>query len=206
MTASPKKQIINHINQLDFNGYYTYAEYLTWQLNEMVELIKGKLFKMSPASNTPHQQVSLHLTRILDRHFEANACQLFVAPFDVRFPSEDGNTTDTVVQPDLCVICDLKKLDIQGCNGTPDLVVEILSPGNTQKEMNEKFLLYESSGVKEYWLAHPEDEWLVIYHLNNEKKYTGSKHFTPQDGIIQSVLFSDLFIDLTKVFDLLELG
>jgi len=205
MTATTQPKIITNINQLNADGYYTYAEYLTWQFDEMVELIKGKLFKMSPAPNLHHQDVSRVISVILNQYFDSKKCRLYIAPFDVRFPAKVGSLTDTVVQPDLCVICDLKKLDKQGCNGVPDLIVEILSPGNTAKEMNQKFNLYESEGVREYWLVHPEDKWLVIYTLNEAGKYVGSKPYTPADGFINSVIFVDLEIDLNKVFDLLEL-
>lgn len=205
MAATVQQKAITNINQLNPEAYYTYADYLSWQFDEMVELIRGKLFKMSPAPKTNHQKVSSNFIRILDAYLHSKPCEWFHAPFDVRFPAKDGLETDTVVQPDLCIVCDLKKLDQSGCNGVPDLVVEILSPGNTKKEMSHKFELYESEGVKEYWLAHPEEKWMIIYSLNKEGKYVGSKPYVPNDGIINSVLFKDLEIDLSKVFDLLEL-
>jgi len=205
ISKTPKtSESITQLSQLDLEGSYTYAEYISWKFKERVELIKGKLFKMSPAPNSVHQQVLLHLSRTLDRYFETKKCQLYIAPFDVRFPSKTNAETNTVVQPDLCVVCNLDKLDKQGCNGAPDLVVEILSPGNTQKEMNDKFNLYESSGVIEYWLVQPEDKWLIIYHLDENNKYIGSKPFTTDDGIVNSTLFSELAIDLNEIFDLLE--
>jgi len=204
MTADIENKVITHFNQLNVESYYTYADYLAWQFKDRVELIKGKLFKMSPAPNLDHQIVSSNLIDIISLYFSNKNCKWLHAPFDVRFPSTDSEVTDTVVQPDLCIVCDLKKLDKQGCNGAPDLVVEILSPGNTQKEMNDKFRLYESAFVKEYWLAHPQEKWLTIYNLDSNNKFVGSKPFTPQDGVIQSILFKDLSIDLNKVFDLLE--
>lgn len=205
MTVKTEHKLITHFNQLDINGYYTYADYLTWQFDDMVELIKGKLFKMSPAPNLNHQIISSNLIDILSVYFSNKTCKWLHAPFDVRFPKTDNKATDTVVQPDLCVVCDLKKLDKKGYNGAPDLVVEILSPGNTQKEMNDKFNLYENAQVKEYWLVHPEDQWLIIYSLSDGGKYIGSKPFTPEDRVIYSRLFNDLAIDLKNVFDLLEL-
>lgn len=205
MSVIIQQEIITNINQLKTDAYYTYADYLNWKFDEMVELIKGKLFKMSPAPNLDHQVISSNLIRILDAYLINKPCTLFHAPFDVRFPSKDDSITNTIVQPDLCVVCDLKKLDKQGCKGAPDLVVEILSPGNSDKEMTDKFNLYESEGVKEYWLVNPEEKWLVIYTLNDTNKYIGSKLFTPKDGIIKSVIFPDLQIDLNKVFDLLVL-
>jgi len=204
MTANIENKTITHFNQLNAEGYYTYANYLTWQFKDRVELIKGKLFKMSPAPNLNHQDVSNVIQGEFYQYFKDKKCRLYAAPFDVRFPLTNSEVTDTVVQPDICIVCDLKKLDQQGCNGAPDLIVEILSPGNTQKEMHEKFALYENARVKEYWLVHPQEKWLTIYGLDSNFKYTGSKPFTPQDGVIQSILFKDLSIDLNKVFDLLE--
>lgn len=181
MTLSVNKETITSIDQLDFNKNYTYPEYLTWQFEEMVELIKGQLFKMSSAPSITHQEVLTKLIRVIDTYLIGKPCKWFPAPFDVRFPNQNKQTVNTVVQPDLCVICDLNKLDKMGCQGAPDLAVEVLSPGNTSKEMNDKYNLYESEGVKEYWLVHPTDKWLVIYHLNKEDKYIASKHYTEHE-------------------------
>ena len=103
----------------------------------------------------------------------------------------------TVVQPDLCIICDDVKLDEQGCNGAPDLVVEVLSPGNTKREMNEKFDLYRDAGVLEYWLVEPADEVVLVYVLEGDQ-YIGLK---PMTDILTSRTFPDLVIDLTEVFE-----
>jgi len=205
MLTKVRAETITNINQLNVDAYYTYSDYLTWQFDEMVELIKGKLFKMSPAPRLHHQTVSSNLVDIISIYLSDKPCKWFHAPFDVRFPSKDGPEIDSVVQPDICIVCDLQKLDKQGCNGSPDLVVEILSPSNTTKEMSQKFDLYESECVKEYWLVHPEEKWLMIYSLNDKNQYTGSKHYTPEDGTINAVIFPDLALDLNKVFDLLEL-
>ena len=133
--------MITDINQLDFNKKYTYADYLTWQFKERVELIKGRLFRMSPAPNVKHQEIVGDIYGNLWSFLKNKPCRVFVAPFDVRLPNLDENNSKkyTVVQPDVTVICDASKLDEQGCNGAPDLVVEVLSPGNTAKEMNDKF-------------------------------------------------------------------
>ncbi|MEM7514039.1 MAG: Uma2 family endonuclease, partial [Bacteroidota bacterium] len=133
---------ITSINQLDLTKTYTYADYLTWVFQDRLELLKGKIALMSPAPNSGHQQISMNLTRPMVNYFYKSTCQFFAAPFDVRLPQNGENENSkiyTVVQPDLCVICDPSKIDDRGCLGAPDLVVEILSPGNTQKEMNEKF-------------------------------------------------------------------
>ena len=105
----------------------------------------------------------------------------------------------TVVQPDLCVVCDRNKLDEQGCNGAPDLIVEILSPGNTRKEMKDKMNVYEESAVREYWIIHPKENYLIIYTLNEKGKYSASLPFVEGDMVYSSI-FPDMKIDLEKLF------
>ena len=193
---------ITDINQLDLNGTYSYADYLLWRFKERVELFKGKIFEMSPAPNLKHQRVSLLVTRYLDRFFENQKCGLFVAPFDVRLinftKSTADNTVFTVVQPDLCVICDQSKLDKRGCIGSPDLVVEILSPENSKKELGIKFNLYEENGVLEYWIVNPLEESVLIYSLVNGK-YIGTKPLIDEEKII-SPLFQELDFEIAKIF------
>ena len=133
--------MITDINQLDFSKKYTYADYLTWQFKERVELIRGRLFKMSPAQNAKHQRLVTDFTILLGMYLIGKKCQIFASPFDVRLPV--GNLkkgmTYTVVQPDVTIVCDESKIDEQGCNGVPDLVMEVLSPGNTKIEMQDKY-------------------------------------------------------------------
>jgi Uma2 family endonuclease len=194
--------IVTDINQLDLDGTYTYADYLLWRIEERLELIKGKIFKMSPAPSLMHQRISTQLQGTLFNYLKASSCDLFSAPFDVRLYNEKKSKVAnkeiyTVVQPDLCVICDEGKLDERGCLGAPDLIVEILSPGNSQKEMNEKFDLYEESGVKEYWLVEPAENAVFVYVLNEAGQYIGLK---PTTTILKSSIFPDLELDLEKIF------
>ena len=193
-------EIITDINQLDPDGSYTYADYLKWKFNERVELFKGRIFKMSPAPSSSHQQISLKVTRKLDNFFLNTTCSLYVAPFDVRLVKIKTNDTKvlTVVQPDLCVICDIDKLDEKGCNGAPDLIVEILSPGNSKKEMGIKFDLYEENGVKEYWIVEAAEKSIFIYTLQNEK-FIGLKPLI-EDDKMQSPLFPSLDFDVRDIF------
>ena len=177
--------MITSLDQLDLNKKYTYADYLTWRLKERVELIKGKVFKMSPVPNVRHQRIASFLIRILGNHLEGKKCEVFSAPFDVRLKKEDQYT---VVQPDLCVICDSNKLDEQGCIGAPDLIIEILSPGNSKKEMQDKFKLYEQAGVLEYWLVDPIREFVIVYHLNKDGVYSGSQLYLANQYIPSKVL------------------
>ena len=171
-------QIITNIKHLDLKGSYTYADYLLWQFNERVELIKGKIFKMSPAPNRYHQDVSWILSRKIDLFFRKSTCKMYAAPFDVRLinfkESTEDNQVTSVVQPDLCVICDANKLDEKGCIGAPDLIIEILSPGNSKREMDVKFDLYQENGVAEYWIVNPMEKNIYVYVLENER-YIGLK-------------------------------
>lgn len=191
---------ITDLSQLDLDKSYTYADYLTWQLQERIELIKGKIFKMSPAPNTMHQKVSTRTLVTLVGCFGDKKCQVFSAPFDVRLfkKSKNDKQVTTVVQPDLCVICDENKLDEKGCIGSPDLVVEILSPGNSKKEMRNKYDLYEEYGVKEYWIIFPHEQVLQIYTLKNGK-YIALRPLVPSD-IITSELWKEMDFDVAKLF------
>ena len=195
-------QIITNINDLDLNGSYTYADYLLWQFSERLEIIKGKIFKMSPAPSSSHQRISMKLTRELDRYFYGLNCEIFVAPFDVRLINFKKSTLDnqiiTVVQPDLCVICDPSKIDERGCLGAPDLIIEILSNGNSNTDLKIKFDLYEENGVQEYWIVSPSEKTVLIYTLQNDK-YIGSRPFIT-DTEIQSVTFPDLKFEVNKIF------
>jgi len=183
---------------LDINGTYSYMDYLRWHFKERVELIRGKIFKMSPAPNTNHQSVLLSLSMKFAAYFENYTCKVFFAPFDVRLPISKPGKDYTVVQPDLCVICDASKLDQQGCKDAPDLVVEILSPGNSRHEMHTKFQLYQEAGIQEYWIVEPDKKWVLVYHLH-EGQYVGLRPFIEGD-VIQCVLFPDLKVAVNELF------
>ncbi len=190
-------------DQLDPGKLYSYADYFRWKFMERVELIKGFIYKMSPAPSSGHQSVSLKLTLKIGNYFENKSCRVFAAPFDVRLPDAKKQKNDeevfTVIQPDICVVCDAEKIDDRGCIGAPDLVIEILSPGNTQKEMGVKFALYEENGVKEYWLVQPQDKVILVYVLK-DSKYYGLKPFTADDEIT-STLFPELSFKVTEIFE-----
>lgn len=190
---------ITDISQLDLNKTYSYADYLTWKFKERVEIIKGRLVKMSPAPNRRHQELSVKLTLKLGNHIQGSPCMLYPAPFDVRLPVPKGDKAYTVVQPDLCVVCDKSKLDEQGCNGAPELVVEILSPGNAPKEMQLKYEVYEEAGVKEYWIVDPERQAISPYVMNEEGIFIGLQPRLPGSKIT-SKLFPDLEIEVADVF------
>lgn len=181
---------------------YTYADYLQWKYKERVELIRGRIFKMSPAPNPKHQQVSIRCSVALYNFVKGTVCQVYPAPFDVRLPYKNKNThteINTVIQPDICVVCDPSKIDDRGCCGAPDLIVEILSPGNSRKEVRLKFELYEEAAVKEYWIINPVEENVVVYVLNTAGKYDGAKMYASGDRII-SYAIHGFEIDVSEIF------
>jgi len=184
-----------------YSGVYTYADYIKWTIEERIELIKGKIFRMSPAPNTVHQILVGNLFSVLRSCLKGNSCQVFLSPFDVRLPrwSNDNETITTVVQPDLCVICDPKKIDKRGCLGAPDIVVEILSPSNNSKELKNKYEVYEEAGVKEYWIVSPQDHSFLVYTLTNNK-YVPSRLMAEGD-IVTSTVLEGFSLDLQSLFD-----
>ena len=184
---------------LDLSKKYSYADYLTWKFNERVELYLGKVVKISPAPNLQHQRISGIIFIEIGIFLKKKPCQVFAAPFDVRLPLAKSEKIDTVVQPDITIICDESKLDKQGCIGAPDIVMEILSPGNTKKEMREKLRIYQDAGIPEYWLIDPEHEFILLYHLDELGKYNSSLPFV-EDDIIKSKVLNGFELDVKEVF------
>ena len=189
---------VTNFSDLDLTKKYSVSDYLSWQFSERVELIKGFIKKMSPAPNRKHQTISQHLNFKIYSYFQNQPCSVFVAPFDVTLPIKSTKKDATVVQPDICVICDESKLTDAGCHGAPDLIVEILSPQNSKHDVDTKFKLYEESGVKEYWIVEPTEKLVLVYTLQNEK-YIGLKPFS-EGEIIESPLFVDMKIAVDYVF------
>ncbi len=194
--------MITDINQLDPSKRYTYADYLTWQFQERVELIKGWLYKMSPAPARKHQDVSIRMSSKIFNFLEGKKCRVYSAPFDVRLLNKEQATVDneiySVVQPDICVVCDMSKLDKKGCLGAPDWIIEIASKGNSRKELETKFRLYEENGVLEYWIVFMGDETIAVYDLKDEK-YQYRKIYSEDEKIPVKTL-EGLEIDLTEIF------
>jgi len=188
---------------LDVNKRYTYADYLTWADDKMRELIDGFIRMMSPAPGTLHQEISGVLIGNLFRFIKKNKgkCKVFPAPFDVRLP-KNGEKADeqiyTVVQPDICIVCDLSKLDKRGCIGAPDLVVEIQSASTSKFDLNEKFYLYETHGVREYWVVFPYEECVEVFLLQPDGKYDKGTHY--EQGKVPVHIFDGCEIDLTDIF------
>jgi Uma2 family endonuclease len=148
--------------------YHTYGDYFTWSATYGDELIDGTAYIREPPSpSRSHQEVVLELGRQLANTLKGKPCNVYVAPFDVRLPkaSEQDDHIDTVVQPDVLIVCDLKKLDERGMRGAPDWIAEVLSPWTARHDRKVKLPVYERAGVREVWLIDPIERTLMIHRL-----------------------------------------
>jgi Uma2 family endonuclease len=148
-------------------AYHTYADYLMWPEDVRYELIDGVAYLMAPAPLRLHQEFVGELCYQVRAALEGKPCRAYIAPFDVRLPKGDeaDERVDTVVQPDLLVVCDSSKLDERGLRGAPDWVVEVLSPASASHDQTVKLAAYERAGVPDVWLVHPTDRVATIYRL-----------------------------------------
>ena len=179
---------------------YTFADCLTWPENERIELIDGEAVMMSLPS-TVHQKISGELFRQLANFLEGKKCEVFSAPFGVRLFEKDGDSpenVDTMVEPDISVICDRDKLDRHGCKGAPDLIVEILSPSTQRRDRLIKLELYQRAGVREYWLVSPEEQTVQVLLFTNGLLLP-RELYKKGDGAKVNVL-EGCFLELEKVF------
>lgn len=184
------------------NSFYTYEDYCKFNDNKRREIINGIIYLMSPGANREHQKISGNLFGLFWDYLRGKKCEVYAAPFDVRLPKEGEtkSTVSNVVQPDIFVVCDKNKLDRRGCFGNPDLIIEILSPSTSKRDMTEKFNLYQEHGVLEYWIVDPSNQMIDRFSLNKDTgKYTPPEYFH-RDDTITPVIFPDFTIKLEEVF------
>ena len=180
--------------KIDINKRYTYADYCTWNDDERWELIDGVPYAMA-APLISHQRISGRIYYQIHHFLRDKTCEVFHAPTDVRLNS--SSLDNTVVQPDLLVVCDKTKIDQKGIIGAPDMVVEILSPSSLSYDMLKKYALYLKSNVREYWIVDPELK-TVVAHTLKDGTYTG-KAYGETETIPVSVL-EGCVIDLAEIF------
>lgn len=180
---------------------YTYSDYLKFQFEEMVELIRGKIYKMSPAPRTSHQIISKNLEYLIESHIRKQKCVMFHAPTDVVLPiaNKKRNKATTVVQPDIMVICNPFIIEEKAIFGVPNLVIEILSSGTVPKDRGIKYDVYEEAGVGEYWIVSPEYETVEVFLLENGKY--SKKHVLDKNEKVKTYTLPELEIDLKEVFN-----
>ena len=180
--------------------YHTYADYLTWSGSHGDELIDGTAYvREPPAPSFLHQGIVLELGHQILTALEGKSCHVFVAPFDVRLPksTEPDDEVDTVVQPDVLIVSDLKKFDACGMRGAPDWIAEVLSPSTARHDQTVKLSAYERAGVREVWLIDPVDRTLTIYQL--EAGYYGPATLLELKGQTQITAVAGVTIDWTRV-------
>lgn len=179
---------------------YTFADVLTWDENERIEIIDGEAVMMAPPSSI-HQKISMAIAAQLYNFLEGKKCEVYPAPFAVRLFEQDGDApegVDTMVEPDISVICDKSKIDKRGCKGAPDLIVEILSPSTRRHDRLVKLGLYQRAGVREYWIVNPEEKTVQVLLLEAGKLLPREEY--GQDGVAKVNVLNGCFIELAKVF------
>lgn len=182
-------------------AWYTFADVLTWDENDRIEIINGEAFMMTTPS-TAHQLISGALFAQLHNFLEGKKCMVIPAPFAVRLFERDGdspNNIDTMVEPDISVVCDKNKLDKHGCKGAPDLIVEILSPSTQRHDRFVKLALYQRAGVREYWIVEPETQTVQVM-LQDGSGILQLHEVYMRGDIARVNVLEGCFIDLGKVF------
>lgn len=182
--------------------HYTYADLLSWDDDPTrYELYDGQLRALSAPTHI-HQMILTDLVVQIGGYLRGKPCKIYPAPFDVRLFEQEGNSpedVDTVVQPDLSIVCDNdRQVDRRGVHGAPDLVVEILSPSTKQYDCLIKFKLYQQAGVREYWIVDPDKKLVLVYTLVNGQYYV-PEVYTAKDTVPVGVL-EDCNVDLASVF------
>lgn len=188
------------------HGPFTYADYLRWPEDERWEIIDGEAFAMSPAPTVSHQMMVLSLAKQIDDALEGKPCRALISPIDVLLTAADEATdqTNTVVQPDILVVCDPDKITERNVRGAPDWIIEVLSPATARHDHLTKRALYQRAGVREYWLVHPVDRVLTVYVLKDGEY--GGPEITDMAGERASTIFPEIVIRWQPILDKLPNG
>ena len=180
--------------------HYTFADCLAWDERERIEIINGEAVMMSPPTRI-HQKILMELSRQLANFLEGKKCEVYPAPFAVRPFEKDGDSpedVDTMVEPDISVVCDHSKLDKHGCKGAPDLVVEVISPSTQRHDRLVKLDLYQRAGVREYWIVSPEEKSVQVFLLEGNALHPHEVY--SEKDIAKVNVLDGCFIELSKVF------
>ena len=182
---------------------YTYNDYLTYDEGERIEIIDGNIYAMSPAPSRIHQKIIMKISNQLENYIKSNngSCEVYPAPFDVILKNDDeevGNSKN-VVQPDISVICDKSKLTDKGCTGSPNMIIEVVSPYNPSNDFVKKLNLYQDYKVQEYWIINPMKKNILVYNL------TDTGYDTPNMYSFNDVVPVSIFKELNIDFSALDL-
>lgn len=179
---------------------FTFADVLAWDEGERIEIINGEAFMMATPSSR-HQEVSGELFRQLANFLEGKQCKVYPAPFGVRLFEQAGDRpedVDTMVEPDISVVCDRSKIDRHGCKGAPDLIIEILSPSTRRHDRLVKLNLYQRAGVREYWMVDPDNESVQVFTLDGDALKIREDYGC--EDVAKVNVLDGCFIELSKVF------
>lgn len=179
---------------------YTFADVLTWDENDHIEIINGDAFMMVPPSRI-HQKISMAISAQLYNFLVGKKCEVYPAPFAVRLFEQNGDSpedVDTMVEPDISVVCDHSKLDKHGCKGAPDMVIEILSPATRRHDQLMKLNLYQRARVREYWIVDPESKSVQVFVLDGS--ILKIREIYGSEDVAKVNVLDGCFIELSKVF------
>ena len=180
---------------------YTYKDYMLYDENEKIEIIDGNIYNMSPAPSRIHQKLITEILFRIRSYIETNngSCEVYPSPFDVILKNNDEVIEDckNIIQPDISVICDKNKLTDKGCTGSPDMIVEVVSPYNPNNDFIRKLNLYDKYKVKEYWIVNPIKKNILVYKLDEKERYGMPDIYTFQDKVRVSI-YDNLEIDFNS--------
>lgn len=184
--------------------HFSYADYLRWSDEERWELIEGVAYCMSPAPTSAHQALAGEFYWRIAAFLHGKLCRAFMAPFDVRLAEADATDEQivNVVQPDIVIYCDTRKIDQRGGTAAPEWIIEVLSPSTAARDQREKLALYERFGVADYWLVHPGDRLLTIYRRNESGRYGRGQVFD-EEATVAAPNFPELNFSLMEIFSVL---
>ncbi|ACM61663.1 Uma2 family endonuclease [Caldicellulosiruptor bescii] len=185
---------------------YTYVDYLQLHQDTRVELIDGVIYDMSPALSRKHQKIVVEFTTAINNYLKVSKkpCEIYTAPFDVVLTEEgqDEKQATNVVQPDISIICDKKKLTEKGCVGVPEMIIEVVSEYNPFHDYIRKLNLYNQYKVKEYWIVNPNNQTILVYRLKDNEDYLPPEVYTFNDKVNVGI-FEDLIIDFAQIKEVL---
>ncbi len=180
---------------------YSWTDYRGWVEGERWEFIDGAAYAMSPSPSRIHQHVAGNIYREISGFLKRKPCIAYHAPIDVKLSPPEADDRPTVLQPDVVVVCDPNRLREWGIQGAPDLVIEILSPSSARMDEVTKRRLYERYGIREYWIVHPSEHYIVRYVLKGDR-FGAAHYYSAEDDVIETPILEGLGLRLADIFDL----
>ena len=194
-----KRMVKNNMPMPQEKGKYTFTDYLSWDENERIEIIHGEAIIAQAAPSPVHQEVAYQIARQIGNYLEGKRCKVYPAPFAVCLDyGKSDDEADTVVEPDISIVCDMSKINEHGCKGAPDMIAEVVSPSTARRDRMVKLNLYEQAGVREYWIVDPLEQSIQVYLLDTGR-YRIADYYAKED-IAKVHVLDGCFVELSKVF------